>query len=66
LIFNDGHLFSTGKERGKTMTQLKLNEGERLALIAALGITTITTPNKTFNGSRMRLMKKIFKSLCLS
>jgi len=48
------------------MTQLKLNEGERLALIAALGITTITTPNKTFNGSRMRLMKKIFKSLCLS
>jgi len=45
------------------MKQLRLNEGERLQLCAALCVTSITAPNHKGAGSLMRLNKKIFRSL---
>ena len=45
------------------MKQLSLTEGERIAIIAALGVTSLVATNKHHAGSQMRLMKKIFRSL---
>ncbi len=45
------------------MKQLALAEGERLEIIAALGVTSCVAIDKKSAGSRMRLMKKILRSL---